>query len=124
MLNSPKGEPRRGEEWPAGAYIDININIDMIGDIVTTLPLPVIIENSGDYIAGWCPILDVATQGKDEKEVKKNMEELIKWYFEDKDTPKPKIKTIMNLSISMTNIPVKIPKDAKCKNETTCSVCP
>ncbi len=73
---------------------------------MSTLPLPIIMENGGKYIAAWCPILDIATQGKNEKEAKHNMEELVKWYFEDKDTIKPGIKTIMNLSVSMTNIPV------------------
>ncbi len=81
---------------------------------MTTLPLPIIMENDGKYIAAWCPVLDIATQGRNEREVKKNMEDLVKWYFEDKDTPKPKIKTIMNMSISMTNIPVSIPKTVKC----------
>lgn len=81
---------------------------------MTTLPLPIIMENGGKYVAAWCPVLDIATQGRDEREVRKNMEDLVKWYFEDKDTPKPKIKTMMNLSISMTNIPVSIPKTVKC----------
>jgi predicted RNase H-like HicB family nuclease len=81
---------------------------------MTTLPLPIIMENDGKYIAAWCPVLDIATQGRDEKEARKNMGDLVKWYFEDKDTTKPKIKTMMNLSISMTNIPVSIPKTVKC----------
>ncbi len=81
---------------------------------MTTLPLPIIMENGGKYVAAWCPVLDIATQGRNEREVKKNMEDLVKWYFEDKDTPKPKIKAMMNLSISMTNIPVSIPKSVKC----------
>ena len=82
------------------------------------IPLPIIIENGGKYIAAWCPILDIATQGKNEKEAKENMGELIKWYFEDNDTPKPKIESMMSMSISITNVPVTIPKKTKCKDDT------
>lgn len=51
--------------------------------------------------------MDVATQGKTE-EVKENMKDLINDYFKDADTPKPKITTIM--SVSLTNIPVDVPE--------------
>ena len=87
-----------------------------------TIPLPVVLENGGKYVAAWCPILDIATQGKNEREARENMGDLIKWYFEDKDTPKPSISTMMNISVSLTNIPVPIPKKAGRKNEAACSV--
>lgn len=35
-----------------------------------------------------CPILDIATQGSTEEEVKENMVDLIKEYMEDPDTQK------------------------------------
>ena len=84
------------------------------------IPLPVILENTGKYMAAWCPILDIATQGKTDEEAKENMNDLIKWYYEDKDTIKPTIKTMMSTSISITNIPVKVPKEVY--NEATNSV--
>ncbi len=55
-----------------------------------------------------CPILDIATQGKTEKEVKENMTELINEYLSDPDTPKPSLDDL--LSLSLTNILVKIPE--------------
>ena len=36
-----------------------------------------------------CPILDIATQGRTEEEVKENMVDLIQEYMEDPDTQKP-----------------------------------
>src|SRR3989338_3011539 len=54
------------------------------------------------------PLLDIATQGKTEDEVKENMADLIADYFKDPDTPKPKMDAIMKISI--TNMPVNIPE--------------
>ena len=53
------------------------------------VPLPVAITKEGKWFVASCPILDVATQGKTEKEVRENMEGLISDYFNDPDTPKP-----------------------------------
>lgn len=72
------------------------------------VPLPIVITKEGKWFVASCPLLDIATQGKNEKEVKENMEDLINDYFNDPDTPKPKMKTLM--SVSLTNIPVNIPK--------------
>ena len=72
------------------------------------IPLPVVIVKEGKWFVASCPLLDIATQGKTEEEVKEMMEDLINDYFRDPDTPKPKIKTIM--SVSLTNIPVNIPE--------------
>ncbi|MFH1294667.1 MAG: type II toxin-antitoxin system HicB family antitoxin [Candidatus Aenigmatarchaeota archaeon] len=87
-----------------------------------TVPLPVILENGGKYVAAWCPIIDIATQGLNEEEARKNITELIKWYFEDKDTPKPKLKSIMGISLTIANVPVKISENMKGKNEAPCFV--
>lgn len=57
-----------------------------------------------------CPVLDIATQGKSEKEVKENMEDLINDYMKDKDTPKPTLKKMMSVSVSLTNIPISLPE--------------
>ncbi len=70
--------------------------------------MPVIITREGKWFVGACPLLDVATQGKTEEEVKEDLRDLIEEYMNDSDTPKPPIKTIMNTSISITNIPIKM----------------
>ena len=71
------------------------------------IPLPILITKEGKWFVASCPILDIATQGKSEKEVKENMAELIAEYLNDPDTVKPSLDDLM--SFSMTNIPVKLP---------------
>ena len=73
-----------------------------------SIPLSVVISREGKWFVASCPILDIATQGKDEKEVKENMEDLIEEYFQDPDTTKPAIEALMSASVSVINIPVKI----------------
>jgi len=72
------------------------------------VPLSVVISREGKWFVASCPLLDIATQGKDEKEVRENMEDLIEEYWQDPDTPKPSIKTMMSASVSVINIPLKI----------------
>lgn len=72
------------------------------------IPLPVVIAKEGKWFVASCPLLDIATQGETEKEVKEMMADLINEYFKDPDTPKPDIKTIMQ--VSLTNIPVELPE--------------
>jgi len=72
------------------------------------IPLPIVISKEGKWFVASCPLIDVATQGKDEKEVRENMKDLIEEYFQDPDTPKPELKTMMSSSVSLINIPVKI----------------
>lgn len=72
------------------------------------IPLPVIITKEGKWFVASCPVLNVATQGRTEKEVKKNMEDLINDYLKDPDTRKPKMEVIM--ATSLINIPVNIPE--------------
>lgn len=45
------------------------------------MPLPVILTKEGKWFVAACPVLDIATQGKTEKEVKENMEDLINEYL-------------------------------------------
>jgi predicted RNase H-like HicB family nuclease len=56
------------------------------------LPFPVIISKEGKWFVASCPLLDIATQGKSEVEVKGNMVDLINDYLCDPDTAKPSIK--------------------------------
>ena len=61
--------------------------------------LPIVISREGKWHVAACLLLDIATQGKTEKEVRENMEGLINEYFEDPDTPKH-INCISNDMIS------------------------
>jgi len=72
------------------------------------VPVPILITKEGKWFVASCPILDIATQGKTEKEVKENMIELIHEYLNDPDTPKPSLDDLMTLSLS--NIPIELPK--------------
>ena len=72
------------------------------------MPLPILVTREGRWFVASCPILDIATQGKTEKEAKENMAELINEYLNDPDTAKPSLEDLM--SFSLTNIPVKIPQ--------------
>lgn len=73
-----------------------------------TVPLTIFITPEDDWFVACCPLLDIATQGKTEGEVKENMKDLIDEYMSDPDTPKPELRTIMSASVVMTTIPVKM----------------
>ncbi len=70
------------------------------------LLLPIVITRENKWFVASCPIIDVATQGKTEKEVKENISELISEYLADPDTRKPSIEEIE--SFSLTNVVVKV----------------
>lgn len=72
------------------------------------ISFPIIIAREGKWFVASCPILDLATQGKTEKEVRENMRELISEYMRDPDTPKPDIETILSASFLITSVPVKV----------------
>jgi predicted RNase H-like HicB family nuclease len=72
------------------------------------VPLPIIIAKENKWFVASCPILDIATQGKTEREAKENMADLINEYLSDPDTTKPSLEDLM--SLSLTNIPVKVPE--------------
>ena len=73
-----------------------------------TISFPIIITKEGAWFVACCPMLDIATQGRTEEEVKGNMVDLIEEYMEDPDTEKPDWETIVSTSVTMTSIPVKI----------------
>jgi len=75
-----------------------------------TLQVPVLIllTKEGKWFVASSPILDVATQGRTEKEVKENLADLINEYLRDPDARKPSLEELMSLSLA--NIPVKIPE--------------
>ena len=72
------------------------------------VPVPVLITREGKWFVASCPILDIATQGRTEKEVKENLADLIDEYLRDPDTSKPSLKDLMSLSFA--NIPVTVPE--------------
>ncbi len=61
----------------------------------------------------------MATQGKSEKEVKENMVDLVNEYMKDPDTPKPTLKTMMSVSVSLTSIPISLPEVAHGRASST-----
>ena len=80
----------------------------LLFDMSVQVPLPILITKENKWFVASCPILDIATQGKTEKEVKENMADLINDYLSDPDTLKPSMEDLM--SLSLTNIPVTIPE--------------
>ena len=72
------------------------------------VPVPVLITREGKWFVASSPILDVATQGRTEKEVKENLADLIYEYLRDPDTRKPSLDELMSLTLA--NIPVRIPE--------------
>ena len=73
------------------------------------VPVPILITKEGKWFVASSPILDVATQGRTEKEVKENLADLINEYLRDPDTRKPSLAELMSLSLA--NIPVQIPEN-------------
>jgi predicted RNase H-like HicB family nuclease len=74
--------------------------------MASRVPVPILLTKEGKWFVGSCPILDIATQGRTEMEVKENLADLIHEYLRDPDTSKPSMTDLMSLSLA--NIPVKI----------------
>ena len=66
--------------------------------------LPIILGKEGRWFVASCPILDIATQGRSEKEVKENLQDLIKLYLNDSDTHKPNFLKIQFPSLSYLEV--------------------
>ena len=56
------------------------------------VPLPILIAKENKWFVASCPLLDIATQGRTEKEAKENITDLINEYLNDPDTTKPCLK--------------------------------
>lgn len=69
-------------------------------------PFPIFITTENKWFVAECPILNIATQGRTEKEAKENMKDLIKEYLEDPDTPKHQLQEISSASLSYISLPV------------------
>ena len=72
------------------------------------ISFPVLISKEGKWFVACCPMLDIATQGRTEEEVKENMADLIEEYMQDQDTEKPDWESILSTSVTMTSIPVNM----------------
>ena len=72
------------------------------------ISFPVLISKEEKWFVASCPMLDIATQGRTEEEVKENMVDLIEEYMEDPDTQKPSWEAIISTSVTMTSVPIKI----------------
>jgi predicted RNase H-like HicB family nuclease len=72
-------------------------------------PFPVFILKEGKWFVAECPILNIATQGRTEKEVKENIKDLIQEYLDDPDTSKEALKDIS--SPTVTFIPMAVSKE-------------
>jgi predicted RNase H-like HicB family nuclease len=86
------------------------------------ISFPVLISKEGEWFMACCPMLDIATQGRTDEEVKENMADLIEEYMEDPDTQKPDWEAIISTSVTLTSIPMKIRgvyRDAKTSPTTT-----
>ncbi len=70
--------------------------------------IPIVISREGKWYVASSPVLDSATQGKTEQEVKANMAELVNDYLKDPDTRKPKLSEMNGISI--TNIQAALPE--------------
>ena len=75
------------------------------GSCPITIPLPIVLFREGKWIVAHCPIIDVASQGKTSEEAKKNIEEAIDLYMEDKDTVKPNLK---ELDVTISTVCIKM----------------
>jgi len=84
------------------------------------VPLPILIAKESKWFVASCPILDIATQGRTEKEVKENMADLINEYLRDPDTPKPSLEDLMSLSLA--NIPVSVPEGVLHRKASTATL--
>ena len=74
------------------------------------VPFPIFIGREGKWFVASCPLLNIATQGKSEFEVKENMVDLINDYLSDPDTPKPALHDLFSTSLSnvLINLPEKM----------------
>ncbi len=72
------------------------------------LPVPVFLGRDGKWFVAECPPLNIATQGRTEREAKENVADLIRTYLSDPDTAKDFLKHPYSSS-SLTYIPISLP---------------
>ncbi|MBS3061508.1 MAG: type II toxin-antitoxin system HicB family antitoxin [Candidatus Diapherotrites archaeon] len=80
----------------------------MYSSKMVPVSLPIVVSKEGEWFVASCPLLDIATQGQTEEEVKENMQNLIQDYFADEDTKKPSLEEISSASVSLMSVSVKL----------------
>lgn len=70
------------------------------------IAFPIVIMREGKWFVASCPLLDIATQGITEQEVKENIKDLIDEYLNDDDTIKPEID-LESTSLSFVNMNIE-----------------
>jgi predicted RNase H-like HicB family nuclease len=78
----------------------------LINKLAVQIPFPILISRENRWFVASCPPLQIATQGKTEKEVRENMTDLITEYLKDPDTPKPSMKDMLSVSLVSVSISV------------------
>lgn len=73
---------------------------------IIDFPFPVFITMEDKWFVAECPVLGIASQGKNEAEVKDNIKDLIKEYLKDPDTSKDDLKKIKYSSLNYISVPV------------------
>ncbi len=71
-----------------------------------SLPFPILLSREGGWYVAACSMLDIATQGKTEQEVRDNMRELIMEYLDDPDTRKPVPELLDATSLTYVAVPM------------------
>jgi len=74
--------------------------------------LSVVIDREGKWLVARVPMLGLATQGRTLKEVKENVADLLKLYFENPHTPKPELQKLSSLDVMLTTVTVVVPRGA------------
>jgi predicted RNase H-like HicB family nuclease len=69
--------------------------------------LPIVIVREGKWFVVFCPVLNITTQGKTDKEAKENIKALIEEYLKDPDTLKPDFSKIIFPSLSYIETTIK-----------------
>jgi predicted RNase H-like HicB family nuclease len=71
------------------------------------LPVPILLTRESKWFVASCPILEIATQGRTEREVKENLADLMNEYLRDPDTAKPSLEALMSpQNLHMENFPL------------------
>jgi len=74
------------------------------------LRFPVVISREGKWFVACCPPLDLATQGRTEREVLENMRDLIEDYLSDPDTSKPDLAEVLSAPLTLTSVSMRVPR--------------
>lgn len=75
------------------------------------ITIPIVIDREDEWFVAKVPMLGISTQGKTIDDARENMADLLKMYFSNPHTPKPKLKTLVNANIMVSTVSFVVPKD-------------